>query len=59
MNTIKYFDYYKVAQEMDISEDIVLKIEKEVKKEFPDDIMMFELHVMRALKSKYWEKVIR
>ena len=57
MNTIKYFDYYKVAKEMDISEDIVLNIEKEVKEEFPDDIMMFELHVMRALKSKYWEKV--
>ena len=57
MDTIKYFDYYKVAVEMDIPENIIHKIEKEVKEEFPDDMMMFELHVMRALKSRYWENV--
>jgi hypothetical protein len=57
MDTIIYFDYYKIADEMDISKDIVNKIEKEVKEEYPDDRMMFELHVMRALKSRYWESV--
>ncbi|MBN2534752.1 MAG: hypothetical protein JXB88_17840 [Spirochaetales bacterium] len=57
METIKYFDYYKIAGEMNISQDIVNMVEKEVKKEFPDDRMMFELHVMRALKSRYWESV--
>ena len=36
---------------------ILRKIEKEVKEEFPKDKMMYELHVLRALRSKYWQKV--
>lgn len=27
-----------------------------MKKEFPLDRMMYELHVLRAIKSKYWQK---
>jgi len=57
MENIEYFDYYKVAKEMGISKDIIEKVENDVKNEFPDDIMMYELHVLRALKSKYWDKV--
>jgi hypothetical protein len=38
---------------------ILKKIEKEVKEEFPKDKMMYELHVLRALRSKYWEKTGR
>ena len=56
MEEIEYFDYYKVAEEMAITEDIVIKVENDVKSEFPDDKMMYELHVLRALKSRYWEK---
>ena len=56
MGDIEYFDYYKVAEEMVIPQDIVMKVENDVKNEFPDDKMMYELHVLRALKSKYWEK---
>ena len=56
MEDIKYFDYYKVAEEMAIPQDIIMKVENDVKKEFPDDKMMYELHVLRALKSRYWEK---
>ena len=56
MEDIEYFDYYKVAEEMAIPQDIVMKVENDVKNEFPDDKMMYEIHVLRALKSKYWEK---
>ena len=57
MKTIKYFDYRKVAREMKVPASILRKIEKEVKAEFPKDKMMYELHVLRAIKSKYWEKI--
>jgi len=56
MEKIEYFDYRKVAKEMNVSNAILKKIEKEVKDEFPKDKMMYELHVLRALKSKYWQK---
>ncbi len=56
MEKIEYFDYQKVAREMNVPEAILNKIEKEVKEEFPKDKMMYELHVLRAVRSKYWEK---
>ncbi|MCK4825724.1 hypothetical protein KA005_58795 [bacterium] len=56
MENIEYFNYYKVASEIGITQDIIIKVEKDVKNEFPDDKMMYELHVLRALKSRYWEK---
>ena len=56
MEDIEYFDYYKAAEEMLIPQEIVTRVENDVKNEFPDDKMMYELHVLRALKSKYWEK---
>jgi hypothetical protein len=56
MEKIEYFDYQKVAKEMNIPNTTLKKIEKEVKKEFPKDRMMYELHVLRALRSKYWQK---
>jgi len=56
MEKIEYFDYQKVAKEMNVPEATLKKIEKEVKLEFPNDKMMYELHVLRALRSKYWQK---
>lgn len=56
MKKIEYFDYQKVAREMGMSDTILKKIEREVKKEFPSDKMMYELHVLRAVRSKYWQK---
>ncbi|MBI5192000.1 MAG: hypothetical protein HZA08_01000 [Nitrospirae bacterium] len=53
MKTIKYFDYQKVARDMKMPASLLKKIEKEVRTEFPKDIMMYELHVLRAIKSKY------
>jgi hypothetical protein len=56
MEKIEYFDYRKVAKEMNVPNGILKKIEKEVKDEFPKDKMMYELHVLRALRSRYWQK---
>lgn len=56
MEKIEYFDYKRVAKEMRIPAPVLKKIEREVKKEFPFDKMMYELHVLRAVRSKYWQK---
>jgi predicted house-cleaning noncanonical NTP pyrophosphatase (MazG superfamily) len=56
MRKTEYFDYQKVAKDMNMPASLLKKIEKEVKAEFPQDKMMYELHVMRAIKSKYWQK---
>jgi len=59
MEKIEYFDYQKVAKDMHIPNVILKEIEKEVKKAFPKDKMMYELHVLRAIKSKYWKKTTK
>ena len=56
MKKIMYFDYHKTAKEMKVPASILKRIEREVAAEFPKDKMMYELHVLRAIKSKYWEK---
>jgi len=56
MEKIEFFDYQKVAKEMGVSNKILEKIKKEVRGEFPADRMIWELHVLRAVKSKYWQK---
>jgi len=56
MEKIKYFDYQKAAKDMKMPVSILKKIEKEVAAEFADDRMMFELHVLRAIRSGYWRK---
>jgi len=59
MGKIEYFDYKKVAKEMNVPRYILKKIEREVQKEFLNDKMMYELHVLRAIRSKYWQKDYR
>ncbi len=56
MKKIEYFDYQKVAREIKIPNSILKDIKREVKKEFPADKMMYELHVLRAVRSKYWQR---
>jgi len=56
MEKIEYFDYQKVARELNVRDTTLKKIEEEVKAEFPKDKMMYELHVLRAVRSKYWQK---
>jgi len=45
---MSYFDYQKVANEAGISKDNLDKICNDMRREFPRDDMMFELHVLRA-----------
>lgn len=56
MKKVEYFDYVLVAKKMKIPSTVLKRIEREVKKEFPADKMMYELHVLRAVKSGYWQK---
>ena len=55
MENIEYFNYPKVAKEMKVPAALLKRIEEEVKKEFPNDKMMYELHVLRAMRSKFWQ----
>jgi hypothetical protein len=43
------FDYINAKKEMNVPEDVLLTLEKEARGEFPNDDMMMELHVLRAL----------
>lgn len=56
MEKIEYFDYITVARNMKVPNNIIKKIEIDVRQEFPNDKMLYELHVLRAIKSKYWLK---
>jgi hypothetical protein len=56
MEKMEYFDYKRVARKIGIRDSVVKRIEREVKKEFPFDKMMYELHVLRAVRSKLWQK---
>lgn len=59
MEKIEFFDYQKLAKKMNMPNVTLKKIEKEVKEEFPKDKMMYELHVLRAVRSKYWKKRVK
>lgn len=43
------FDVKRKCKELGLSKDIFETISKEVRSEFPNDEMMFELHLIRAL----------
>ncbi len=45
---MRYFDYRKVAKEAGIPPAKMAKLIAAMRKEFPKDNMMFELHVLRA-----------
>jgi hypothetical protein len=44
-----YFDYGKVAREAGLTDDQLRQLERVMRREFPRDQMMFELHVLRAV----------
>jgi hypothetical protein len=52
----QYFDIEKAIKASKIPEDIFQSIKTEAKAEFQNDPMMYELHVLRAIKSRFWEK---
>lgn len=45
------FNYKKLAEELGLSEEELAQLEKEIRGEFPEDQMMFELHMVRAIKG--------
>jgi hypothetical protein len=45
------FDYQALAKEYSLPRNVLTSIEKQVKDEFPNDAMMRELHVIRAIKA--------
>jgi len=45
------FDYSSMAKEFQVSESTVREIEREVKREIPNDNMIMELHILRALRA--------
>lgn len=51
------FDVESLANKLKIENKVLDKLIKEAKDEFPDDDMLMELHVVRALKQSCKEKL--
>ena len=45
---MQYFDYESIAKQADISSIKLTELGKIVRQEFPQDDMMYELHLLRA-----------
>ncbi|MBP7936803.1 MAG: hypothetical protein KA354_19345 [Phycisphaerae bacterium] len=45
---MEYFDYESAAREAGISADLLTRVVAAMRIEFPHDLMMLELHVLRA-----------
>ena len=50
------FDYKAAARAARISSATLKKIEMRVRREFPDDPMLMELHVLRAIRAEAGKK---
>ena len=48
MRIMRYFDYEKVAREAHLSSDQLKALCHLIRKEFPTDDMLYELHVLRV-----------
>ncbi|QQK78044.1 hypothetical protein HUG15_22280 [Salicibibacter cibarius] len=48
---IRFFDYQSVADNLNIDPKVSARVIDEIREEFPNDDMLFELHALRALKS--------
>lgn len=51
-----YFDIEKAVKESKVPDSILRQLKSEAKAEFHHDPMMYELHVLRAIKSRFWKK---
>ena len=45
------FDYEKVAREAGIAAEALGELSRLIRREFPDDEMMYELHLLRACRA--------
>ena len=52
-----WFDIERTIEETKLPEEMVQSILKEVREEFPDDDMMYELHVIRALQAELRQRL--
>ena len=46
------FDISKAIKSSGLSKKEVIHLEKEIKKDYPRDQMLYELHMIRALKAR-------
>jgi len=46
------FDIDKAIKDSDLSKAEVFRLQREVRKDYPDDPLLFELHMIRALKTR-------
>jgi len=53
------FDVNKAIKGSGLSKQEVARLEKEIKKEYPRDQMLYELHMIRALKARIAKPVSR
>jgi hypothetical protein len=45
------FDYKSAAKRMQIPPEVLKNLEMEIRQEFPNDDMLMELHVLRAIRA--------
>ena len=48
---MRYFDYEKVALEAGIAADALGELRRVMRREFPHDDMLYELHLLRACRA--------
>ena len=53
------FDINKAIKDSKLTKEEVNNLKKEVKKDYPRDQMLYELHMIRALKSRIAKPVSR
>ena len=45
------FDYKEASKSLRVPDEIMRDLETQARREFPDDAMLMELHVLRALRA--------
>ena len=58
MENVIFFDTDKVAAELRISRDEYSTLKTSVREEFPEDEMMYQLHLLRALRGSFSATVL-
>ncbi len=48
---MEYFDYQKVARDAGLSPEQLEQLAEVVRRDYPSDSMLFELHVLRACRA--------
>ncbi len=53
------FDVERKYKELGVPKEVFTKLREEIRQEFPNDEMMFELHLIRALRSYATSKKVK